>query len=141
MKSFFLSVAAAFLGGLLLMAAFLLAGAGLERGRYDVQAPAGATRRVDPNAMVHVVQHARVDGAQRFTVQGVVQNMTAQEWSLVELVLTLRAGGAKVNTCAGMLLYPFAPRARQPFQITCEDADGVGLPADVTYEITIKSVT
>lgn len=139
MKPFLVSVAAAFVGGLLLIATVLLASWALEGDRSAQEGPAPARRSAQQS--VRLVQHARVEGMQNFTVQGIALNVGTEPLDVVELKVTLRVGGAKVNECDGMIFDEFAPGTRQSFQVVCKDTVGTGLPPGLTYDVVVDSAT
>ncbi len=88
-------------------------------------------------AGVEVLEHARVNDTPYFSVQGVVENTSEQDWAEVSLEMDILAGTALMNSCSGNVRR-VPPSSRRAFLVECYRVAGTSLPHNVTYRIRIE---
>jgi hypothetical protein len=86
-----------------------------------------------------VLEHRRVEGAPRLTIQGVLANQGSETWQRISLEARVLAGGAQVNECESSVSGRTAPGERRGFQIECYNVTGEGAPPNLTYEVRVRS--
>jgi hypothetical protein len=137
-KKFALAVLASAIGSGLALA-LILAVAMIPSFIDSREGPRNMPEEVKNPPGLRIVQHARVLDTEQFTVQGVVQNLSAIEWTGTAIEITVSVAGKKVNKCVDMLFKNMQPGSRRAFQIECEETTGINLPEDTRYDISIVS--
>lgn len=138
LKKFALAVLASMIGtGLVL--ALIMAVAIIPELIGSREGPSNLSEEVENPPGLRIVQHARVADTDQFTVQGVVQNLSATEWTVTSIEVVVSVAGKKVNKCEGMLYENMRPGSRRAFQIECGETTGIDLPEGTRYEVSIVS--
>ena len=141
MKQFAIFLAASLLAGALLISLVILGV--VVYGYWDSGTGTGADQ-IDPAYVkdppgFRIAQHAQVDGVERFTVQGIVENESANTWYAVEIAITPRIGQAQISQCESTIYGKFLPKSRRAFQIECAHTTTPNLPQPVTYGLRVLS--
>jgi hypothetical protein len=142
MKQFALYLAASFVAGVLLV---LLVIAGVVvYGYWDSGTPGGKADQVDPRYVENpqgfrITKHAQIDGVERFTVQGIVENDSPNTWYAVQIIVAPHIGGAQISQCEGTIYGKLLPHSRRAFQVECDYTSAVNLPQPVSYELRVAS--
>ena len=84
--------------------------------------------------------HERLPDQSRFTVLGRLRNATDKPWASVRIVASIYAGAAYMTSCWYDLEW-VPPRSSRPFKVVCKSTEGINLPENVTYRLSIPSAT
>ena len=135
-KKFALAVLASMIGSGLILG-LILAVAIVPSFIDSHEGPRNVPEEVKNPSGLRIVEHARVLETDQFTVQGVVQNVSAIEWAGIGIEITVGVAGKKLSKCEGMLFKSMPPGSRRAFQIECEETAGINLPEDSRYDVSI----
>ena len=125
---------------LLISAFFLVAGLLLASLFFEGVYKGKAGSRVDHPAGFEFRNLRRVDDQPTFTVEGELVNTRDLEWRDVELVASIYAGKAYMTYCRNSLDH-IGKRSSRNFRIVCRYTQGHDLPANISYELSVKWAT
>ena len=104
---------------------------------YTQEAPPEVTEHVKSPKDFDIINHQKLEGAARYTIQGTVKNISESAWGSVTLEARILASNAEVNRCETRVR-GFILQEERSFIIECYKVAGNGLPDNITYDLTVK---
>jgi hypothetical protein len=105
-------------------------------GIYKAVQEARAPIRVDQPQGFDFPHHERLPDQPRFTVSGTLRYAGDRQWSSVRIVTSIYAGTAYMTSCWSDLGW-VPPRSTRPFEVVCKSTEGVNVPENVTYRLSV----
>ena len=109
-------------------------------GIYKAVQEARAPIRVDQPEGFDFPYHERLPDQPRFTVSGTIRNAADKPWASVRIVASIYAGDAYMTSCWNDLEW-VPPQSSRPFKVVCKSTEGVNVPENVTYRLSIPTAT